>query len=58
MSNSTCHFSPAKNRTESDMPTGGISDVSGYPCKRWQDVRGCRIEHDAAVAYGLDVMEE
>ena len=29
-----------------------------YFCKGWQDARGCRIEHDAAAAYGLDVMEE
>ena len=24
----------------------------------WQDARGCRIEHDAAVAYGLEVLYE
>lgn len=29
-----------------------------YFCKGWQDARGCRIEHDAAVAYGLQVIEE
>lgn len=29
-----------------------------YFCRGWQDARGCRIEHDAAVAYGLEVIEE
>ena len=29
-----------------------------YFCHGWQDARGCRIEHDAAVAYGLEVIEE
>lgn len=29
-----------------------------YFCKGWQDARGCRIEHDAAEAYGLQVIEE
>ena len=27
-----------------------------YFCKGWENTRGCRIEHDAAVAYGLDVI--
>lgn len=29
-----------------------------YFCKGWENARGCRIEHDAAVAYGLDVSDE
>lgn len=29
-----------------------------YFCKGWQNARGCRIEHDIAVAYGLTVMYE
>lgn len=29
-----------------------------YFCKGWKDARGCRIEYDAAVAYGLQVIEE
>lgn len=29
-----------------------------YFCKGWDKARGCRIEHDAAVAYGLEVIEE
>ena len=29
-----------------------------YFCKGWEKARGCRIEHDAAVAYGLKVIEE
>lgn len=27
-------------------------------CKGWESARGCRIEHDAAVAYGLDIIYE
>lgn len=27
-------------------------------CKGWENARGCRIEHDAAVAYGLEVLYE
>ena len=29
-----------------------------YFCKDWEQNRGCRIEHDAAIAYGLDVIYE
>jgi hypothetical protein len=29
-----------------------------YFCDGWQEARGCRIEHEAAVAYGLEVYEE
>ena len=29
-----------------------------YFCKGWEKARGCRIEHDTALAYGLDVMYE
>lgn len=29
-----------------------------YFCKGWKNARGCRIEHDAAVAYGLAVLYE
>lgn len=29
-----------------------------YFCKGWDNARGCRIEHDAAVAYGLKVLYE
>lgn len=29
-----------------------------YFCRGWQDARGCRIEHDVAVAYGLKVFVE
>lgn len=27
-----------------------------YFCDGWEDARGCRIEHDAAEAYGLDII--
>lgn len=29
-----------------------------YFCKGWKNARGCRIEHDAAAAYGLEVLYE
>lgn len=31
-----------------------------YFCKGWdaENVRGCKIEHDAAKAYGLEIMYE
>ena len=31
---------------------------AAYFCKGWENARGCRIEHDAAIAYGLDVFYE
>lgn len=27
-------------------------------CKGWETARGCRIEHDAAKAYGLEIIYE
>lgn len=27
-----------------------------YFCPGWENARGCRIEHDAAAEYGLEVM--
>ena len=29
-----------------------------YFCKGWENARGCRIEHEAAKAYGLEIMYE
>lgn len=29
-----------------------------YFCKGWENARGCRIEHEAALSYGLDVIYE
>ena len=29
-----------------------------YFCKGWEPTRGCRLKHDAAVAYGLTVIYE
>lgn len=31
---------------------------AAYFCKGWEQARGCRLEHDAAKAYGLEVMYE
>lgn len=29
-----------------------------YFCKGWESARGCKIEHDAAMAYGMQVLYE
>lgn len=29
-----------------------------YFCKGWEQARGCRLEHEAAKAYGLEVLYE
>ena len=29
-----------------------------YFCDGWKNARGCRLEHEAAVAYGLEIIEE
>jgi len=31
---------------------------AAYFCKGWENARGCRIEHEAAIAYGLEVIYE
>ena len=28
-----------------------------YFCKRWNDARGCRIEHECAKEYGIEIIE-
>lgn len=31
---------------------------TAYFCKGWENARGCRIEHEAAKAYGLEIIYE
>lgn len=31
---------------------------AAYFCKGWENYRGCRIEHEAAKAYGLEIIYE
>ena len=31
---------------------------AAYFCKGWQNARGCKIEHDVAQAYGLEIIYE
>ena len=31
---------------------------AAYFCKGWENARGCKIEHDAAKAYGLEIIYE
>ena len=33
------------------------ADVA-YFAKGWEDARGCKIEHECAIAYGIDVIED
>lgn len=40
----------------------GIENMSlchaAYFCKGWEEARGCKIEHEVAKAYGLDIIYE
>lgn len=31
---------------------------AAYFCKGWENARGCRIEHEAAKAYGMEIIYE
>ena len=31
---------------------------AAYFCRGWENARGCRLEHEAAKAYGLDIIYE
>lgn len=31
---------------------------AAYFCRGWENARGCRIEHDAAKSYGLEIIYE
>ena len=31
---------------------------AAYFCKGWENARGCKIEHEAAKAYGLEILYE
>ena len=31
---------------------------AAYFCKGWENTRGCRIEHEAAKAYGVEILYE
>lgn len=31
---------------------------AAYFCKGWENARGCRLEHEAAAAYGLEIIYE
>lgn len=31
---------------------------AAYFCKGWEQARGCKIEHDVAVAYGIEIIYE
>lgn len=31
---------------------------AAYFCKGWENARGCRIEHEAAKAYGIEIIYE
>ena len=31
---------------------------AAYFCNGWESTRGCKLEHEAAIAYGLDIIYE
>lgn len=31
---------------------------AAYFCKGWEQTRGCRLEHEAAIAYGMEIIYE
>ena len=31
---------------------------AAYFCRGWENYRGCRLEHEAAVAYGMEIIYE
>lgn len=39
------------------QPMAGKTEAA-YFCKGWEKARGCRIEHEAAKAYGLEIIYE
>ena len=40
-------------------PLGMLADAGcAYFGPGWQDARGCRIEHDSAIAYGITVLKD
>lgn len=38
------------------QPMNGRTDVA-YFAEGWQEARGCKIEHECAVQYGIDRIE-
>lgn len=48
---------PMRGKTdEESLKLLGTADFVVF-APGWQDYRGCRIEHDAAVAYGIPIVE-
>ena len=43
-------------KTHDEVEVLGTADFAVF-APGWQDYRGCRIEHDAAVAYGIPIVE-
>lgn len=50
----------ARNILKAVRAVGYLEGMSScnviYFCPGWENARGCRIEHDAAAEYGLEVM--
>lgn len=49
---------PMAGKTEEEIVATREKAVAALKAKGWEQARGCRLEHDAAVAYGLDVIYE
>lgn len=46
-----------EKKTETALENMSLCHAA-YFYKGWEDVRGCKIEHEAAEAYGLEVIYE
>lgn len=47
-----------REKAVSFLESAGSLCHAAYFCKGWENARGCRIEHDAAKAYGLEIIYE
>ena len=48
--------------SDAQMKQRGVENIplchAAFFCEGWENARGCKIEHEAAVAYGLDIIYE
>lgn len=49
---------PMAGKTEEEIVATREKAVVALKAKGWEQARGCRLEHDAAIAYGLNVIYE
>lgn len=49
---------PMAGKTEEEIVATREKAVAALKAKGWEQARDCRLEHDAAIAYGLNVIYE